>query len=207
MVVAEGPGGIPEHPGNAYWVSRAEPTDAVIGNHLGQQVQFSPRTEQADIVLTVNIREHPESHRLPISTTVILFSMPNRRGKLRYFIDVTPTDPEFVQIIAFSFLGDNRWKYTGIVVITDPGDPTSWIAAPSPSGPGFILINDILNTVEAGNLADPSIRGNSVDSGGPSYPPGFILQPIRGNPILPLYRARGSARYVTYENADDGPCQ
>lgn len=144
-------------------------------------------------------------HLLATGTIVDVRATPANAtsGKLTYWMH-SPPSPAFswAKITASLSYGANKWQYTG--ELTTNGT--------SPYVPARTLTN-IYNSTEDWNIADPSIRGNSVDSGGAAYPVGFSLQPIRGTPIVQVHPVVSSACngvaswwYTTYENADDGTC-
>lgn len=142
---------------------------------------------------------------------VVIFRAENARGITRWFMNVTPPEPfVWARVQASQNVAANKWRYT-----CKEQTMLQFGWADKSGGRTF---TNVINGFETYNVADPSIRGNGVNSGGANYPAGFDLQPIRGNPVVQLWPKFIPAEVgpppvpatiqwaFSNPNADDGTC-
>lgn len=222
IVKATGPAAEPDFTSHAYWFKRAymstaNPSPLAIADY---DTIDDPTDDLYLWASFTNVAEDlTRGHLLQVGQTV------------RLAVEVDRTDEETQRFVAFEApiqpfvwgkittpvqIATNRWTYSATEQ-EEVGDPAIGLPGFRDRLPTPRTFTGVVNGIEAYNVANPSIRGNSIDSHpspSGSYPAGFALQPIRGNPVVQLWpRAIQFANgqivtkwFCQYNNTDDGTC-
>lgn len=172
--------------GHQYWVQTAITSEDTVAEHAQCLIRARTIAERARIVQVENIAESAtRGHLLRTDgkQNVLIYRAENSVGVTRWFMNATPTR-QFVWVrvsgaVVFGAAGSNEWRYT---CIEQEMTIAGWV-----DKAGGRTFTNVFNGYENANVADPSIRGNGVNSGGADYPAGFDLMPVRGNPVVPIY--------------------
>ncbi len=191
--------------GANYWVS-----PAILDSSTSDLLFVSLHSIQPDRTVTVfNLDENvTRAHDIPEDTIVEFWGIYQNTGeeRKRWVMRVTPPPVVvWVKIIGSVQFAANKFIYTGLVQVV--GANSLFENKLGPTGQP-ISLTQIRNTVEAYNLPNPSIRGNSVDSSvNAGYPSTYAMRPIRGNPVLQtILDTSSNIWWVSYVNADQGVC-
>jgi len=227
-ITNSGPNGEDDFEDHRYWVRRivfkdADPSQIPVVNGIPAVEPESFFLDSVDIPTLINrwwvgatnlLERDSLLHELRRGTIVEVHPKRLPSGEVRYVLLHPVKGFIFLWITGSSPGGptdDNRWTYSGTRVFIDENGNIDLA-----DEDGIQTFSGVFNLCETGNEPDPSIRGNSVDSGNSTYEDSdFLLQPVRGNPVVVAYgEARrdpltGEVTRVVFfqsENADDGNC-
>lgn len=101
----------------------------------------------------------------------------------------------------------NRWRYSHVEQTIEGDAFVDKVGGIS----GTTSVAYALNLREANNkVQGDGIQGNGVNQSGASYPPGFAMVPIRGEPVFWMTRLLVGETYRYFfgdPNTDDGTCE